>query len=993
MLLLAVTFALALCFPLSSSGGSSGGGGAGAPVATQTSGRQSGSVVEHQPNDGIPVKTTVSSLGGTVRPEAVAAGDAVVSKLPDASSVSQRLALLSREQRENSLIQLEAGRNLPQDFAQELKKAESLWEKGKFDSAIDMISLIEESGIHLAFGIQWKKPKAAVSANWVNVDQRIGTRTSIDEACLDFDAQNGNLFAVLRYNAGSTGYWTVNISTNKGRTWQETYQWYAVTNYEIRDVSAAVAGDFLWVGYVGAESAYKEGRLRRFSVSDGSSDISYFYKTIIAKDVPIKEVSVRSNADNYDTRVYYSAILDRSSGQTATSENAVILPVAGGAKRKTGQQQLIVSGDPAFMLQQLANNSKLRFPDRILQNFRGGGNKSRVIVNLRNPGVSSSRAVRSNFQNDAVRNEVKQQVAAAQNDVINVLDQKEVRVTNRFTYIFGFSAEVTLGGLASLANNPNVVSIEEDRIVEAHLAQGIPLMNAVAARSNHNATGMSIAICDTGIDYNHPMLGNGGFPNSKVIGGYDTGQNDTDPMDGNGHGTACAGIAAGDLGSSGDYIGGVAYGAKLYALKMTFTSTNGSAYTSDMVEAWEWCITHQNDDPNNPIMIISTSFGGDHYTSQSACDSYLSAMTTAAANAKAAGITIFVSTGNDGFCDGTGWPGCLTDVVSVGAVYDANIGRFPEVGYVGCISTLSCAGYTSGCYCSTGKCYVDETTAADQVTTYSNSASFMSLFAPSNNAYTTALGSTYRYDFGGTSAACPYAAGAGAVLQSTAKANTGAYLTPDQVKSILVNTGDSVTDAKVAVTKPRVNLGNAVANIAPEDNLVFLYASDINTASPKWVEIATGVSDASGGLDVTWNKNYTAYYVFLSYISSNSGNPVMVSRLHTGDYFDAAIQILSGYTGGGFYTSITAYQDTLICAYEHQFTSGMGVRYSISYNGGDTWNFGSFEPDSGHSYWRPDVGCPNRSQSFDRFLFQSMKRLTCKPYNTPNFTFERTDFH
>ena len=40
-----------------------------------------------------------------------------------------------------------------------------------------------------------------------------------------------------------------------------------------------------------------------------------------------------------------------------------------------------------------------------------------------------------------------------------------------------------------------------------------------------------------------------------------------------------------------------------------------------------------------------------------------------------------------------------------------------------------------------------------------------------------------------------------------------------------------------------------------------------------------------------------------------------------------------------------------------------------------------------------ELGCPNRSQSFDRFLFQSMKRLTCKPYNTPNFTFERTDFH
>jgi hypothetical protein len=425
-------------------------------------------------------------------------------------------------------------------------------------------------------------------------------------------------------------------------------------------------------------------------------------------------------------------------------------------------------------------------------------------------------------------------------------------------------------------------------------------------------------------------------------------------MDGNGHGTACAGIAAGDLGSTGDYIGGVAYGARLYALKMTYEATNGSAYDSDMIEAWEWCITHQNDDPNNPIMIISTSFGGGHYTSQSSCDAYSSGMTTAAANVKAAGITIFVSTGNDGYCDGTGWPGCLSDVVGVGAVYDADIGRYPDPGYVGCISNLSCAGYTTGCGCSSGACYVDDTTAADQVTTYSNSASFMSLFAPSNNAYTTTLGSAYRDDFGGTSAACPYAAGAGAVLQSTAKANSGAYLTPDQVKSTLINTGDSVTDSKVAITKPRVNLGNAVAGVTP-DNLVYFWADNIDTAAPIWVEIATGVSDAWRGLDASWNTDYTSYYVFLSYISSKNSNPIMVLRLHTGDYFDAPIQILPGYTGYTGTTSITAYNDTVICAYEHMLESGMGVRYSISYDGGIIWNYGTFEPDTGHLYVSPDV--------------------------------------
>jgi subtilisin family serine protease len=230
-----------------------------------------------------------------------------------------------------------------------------------------------------------------------------------------------------------------------------------------------------------------------------------------------------------------------------------------------------------------------------------------------------------------------------------------------------------------------------------------------------------------------------------------------------------------------------------------------------MIEAWEWAVTHRNDDPDNPIMIISTSFGGGYFTSESSCNNASPTLTATAANAKAAGITIFASTGNEGYCDGTGWPACMTDVVGVGAVYDADIGQSPEPGYVGCISTDSCTGFTKDCPCD--KCYIDYSTAADQVPTYSNSASFMELFAPSNNAYTTELGGGYTSDFGGTSAACPYAAGAGAVLQAAYKARTGSWMTPDRLQAVLTATGDSITDAKAGITKPRINLSKAVATL------------------------------------------------------------------------------------------------------------------------------------------------------------------------------------
>jgi subtilisin family serine protease len=81
----------------------------------------------------------------------------------------------------------------------------------------------------------------------------------------------------------------------------------------------------------------------------------------------------------------------------------------------------------------------------------------------------------------------------------------------------------------------------------------------MGTRPVYNGSGISIAIVDSGVDYNHPRLGGGGFPNSKVIGGYDTGDRDNDPAPSDeAHGTACAGIAAGGLGTFGDYIGGVA---------------------------------------------------------------------------------------------------------------------------------------------------------------------------------------------------------------------------------------------------------------------------------------------------------------------------------------------------------------------------------------------------------------------------------------------------
>ncbi|MHC4927711.1 MAG: S8 family peptidase [Planctomycetota bacterium] len=449
---------------------------------------------------------------------------------------------------------------------------------------------------------------------------------------------------------------------------------------------------------------------------------------------------------------------------------------------------------------------KLTDAEAVLSAFKAGSETSGIIVNLLDdqtpfqPGQWRSRSF---------RNQWRQRIQARQQQFLESLGPNLFLVRHRLKNQLTFSAHISLETLDVLAGHPLIESIEPIIYFEPHLSQGIALMNASNARMTFSGQGTSVAICDTGIDYTHPMLGGGGFPNGKVIGGYDVGDNDSDPIpEGRAHGTSCAGLAAGDIGSTGDYIGGVAYNAKLYALKITAGST-GSASNSDIAAAWDWCVTHQYDDPANPIMVISTSFGGGRY--YSSCDSYSTSLRNAAQNAIAAGITLLASSGNDGYCDSISMPSCLSDVISVGAVYDAFLGTY---GF--CLSDDSCVPEDGTFSCDPGTFPAWQATGADIVTNYSNTASILDVLAPSHNAYTTDIvGSSgyssgdYDSSFGGTSAACPYAAGAAACIQSAAKASTGVFLSPAEIKQLLTSTGDNVTDGKAAITKPRVNLGNA----------------------------------------------------------------------------------------------------------------------------------------------------------------------------------------
>jgi subtilisin family serine protease len=430
-------------------------------------------------------------------------------------------------------------------------------------------------------------------------------------------------------------------------------------------------------------------------------------------------------------------------------------------------------------------------------------------------------------------------------NAVSVEDDEESKIVNdnnfelvyRYEVVNGFAGWISEEGLEILKESDLVEAVYSEKYLHTSLSESVPLINAddvwsTISASSGNVTGQGQTICvvDTGIDYNHPDLG-GGFGNgNKVKGGIDFVNNDFDPMDDDGHGTHVAGIAS----ANGNVVG-VAPNADLIAVKVCQPGSLfslGGCPGSAMIAGVDYCVANTFS-MGTDVITMSIGDGGEYGPSSGVCPTW---MDFSLDFANFMNIPVIVASGNENHKNGISYPACNSNAISVGAVYDENVGQ------------QSYGVAANNC--------VDSSTQEDQVTCYSNSGSNLDVMAPGSIIDSTAMGGGSVAN-GGTSMAAPHVAGTIALIK---QANPS--ITPLEIKGLLKNNGGIVTDNGNGLSFTRVDALAVINKIlevpwSPDYDLQTGYGDGVDS-----------VIDSSGNLHIVRIENGIVNYRKLD----NNGN-------------------------------------------------------------------------------------------------------------------------
>lgn len=371
---------------------------------------------------------------------------------------------------------------------------------------------------------------------------------------------------------------------------------------------------------------------------------------------------------------------------------------------------------------QVFAHGKIAHRDELLAEARERG-LTRVIVRLSVPDIetmtraSVAHSVRlpgrvRAMGAKAADDRIEKGIASVASDVLFGLATRGAKVKRIHKTIPFLAIDVSEEALLQLESLPEVLSIEENRIIplvapveiqtssesgetlHPMLAVSTDVVGAdIAWSRGYTGDGWYVAVLDTGILRNHEF-----FTGKNIIEACFTANVDAaTSLCPNGlaeqvgagaaahhpetygyaydHGTHVAGIAAGR--KPDGTLAGVAKDADIIAVNV-FTGFSDpvtcggathclSAYTSELLQGLEYVYSLRED---YSIASVNMSLGGYGYSDQASCDGDSVAMKQAIDNLRDVGIATIVASGNEYACNAVGWPGCISSAIAVGATDD-----------------------------------------------------------------------------------------------------------------------------------------------------------------------------------------------------------------------------------------------------------------------------------------------------------------------------------
>ena len=305
--------------------------------------------------------------------------------------------------------------------------------------------------------------------------------------------------------------------------------------------------------------------------------------------------------------------------------------------------------------------------------------------------------------------------------------------------------------------------------------------------SGIDGSGFSVAVLETGINLNHPFFGPDSDSNGisdRIVYNYDFADGDADASDKDGHGSNIASIIA----SQDPTYTGMAPRANIIGLKVRKDNIQGSDEINKfpyVEQALQWVL--QNADTYN-IASVCMAFGSGENFPTSQTSLYGIGDELAALAAK--NIIVVSSSGNRYYPyqnepPGVNYPSADPNSLSVGAVYNSDIGSF------------SLGNYFANKPGETGKLVTANTTAADRIAPFSQrNGTLTTVFAP--GAPITGAGKdgdiNERSTYHGASQATAHISGIAVLAQQLAQQELGRKLTPTEFANLLKQTGVTIND-------------------------------------------------------------------------------------------------------------------------------------------------------------------------------------------------------